>query len=321
MAIRRRTPLFEPSRRRAAFGALAILAATAVGIGVAVAGAEREDRAAGPAAAKRTIVVAATGDVACDGVCGQDGTAEVIRRTIRPRLVLGLGDYQYDRGTLDNLRAHYDPYWGRFKRITYAINGGSHDFYGTGDYLRYFNDGGPVRLRPEASYSFDAGTWHFIALNSYCFERSSCDVGRWTNWLRRDLDQHKNRCTLAYYHEPYWTSLSHHAEDRSTRPWIKMLYDAGVDVILQAHNHLYERFAPQTPDDRRDDRRGIVAFTVGSGGRSHYPFHGNIAPNSVARNDDTYGVLALTLRPRGYSFRFVPVPGRSFTDSGSGRCH
>ena len=265
--------------------------------------------------------MAAAGDVACDGVCGQDGTAEVIRRTIRPRLVLGLGDYQYDRGTLDNLRAHYDPYWGRFKRITYAINGGSHDFYGTGDYLRYFNDGGPVRLRPEASYSFDAGTWHFIALNSYCFERSSCDVGRWTDWLRRDLDRHKNRCTLAYYHEPYWTSLSHHAEDRSTRPWIKMLYDAGVDVILQAHNHLYERFAPQTPDDRRDDRRGIVAFTVGSGGRSHYPFHGNIAPNSVARNDDTYGVLALTLRPRGYSFRFVPVPGRSFTDSGSGRCH
>jgi hypothetical protein len=92
-------------------------------------------------------------------------------------------------------------------------------------------------------------------------------------------------------------------------------------VILQGHNHLYERFAPQTPDDRRDDRRGIVAFTVGSGGRSHYPLHGPVAPNSVARDDDTYGVLALTLRPRSYTFRFMPEPGRSFADAGSGRCH
>ena len=298
----------------------ALLVLAAVALGVAVATAHREDRAAPVDAAKRTIVVAAAGDIACDGVCGQDETAAIVRR-IRPRLVLGLGDYQYDRGTLDNFRAHYDPYWGRFKRITYPINGGSHDFYGTGDYLTYFNDGGPVRLRPEASYSFNAGAWHFIALNSYCFERSSCDVGRWTAWLRRDLARHKNLCTLAYYHEPYWTTASDHPEDRSTRSWIQALYDAGVDVILQGHNHLYERFAPQTPDDRPDDRRGIVAFTVGSGGRSHYPLHGPVAPNSVARDDDTYGVLALTLRPRSYAFRFMPEPGRSFADAGSGRCH
>jgi hypothetical protein len=178
-----------------------------------------------------------------------------------------------------------------------------------------------VRLRPEASYSFDAGAWHFVALNSYCFERSSCDVKRWTAWLRRDLARHKRACTLAYYHEPYWTTLSHHPEDTQLRPWIRMLYDAGVDVILQAHNHLYERFAPQTADAKRDNARGIVGFTVGTGGRSHYPFHGAPAPNSVVRNDDTYGVLALTLRPRGYSFRFVPEPGKTFADSGSGTCH
>ena len=273
------------------------------------------------AAAPRTITVAAAGDVACDGVCGQDDTANLITRTIRPRLVLGLGDYQYERGTLPNLQAHYDPFWGRFKRITYAINGGSHDFYGTGDYLTYFNDGGPVRLRAEASYSFDAGAWHFVALNSYCFERPSCDVAAWTAWLRRDLAAHRNACTLAYYHEPYWTTPAEHHADTTLRPWIRILYRAGVDVILQGHNHLYERFAPQTADGRRDARRGIVAFTVGTGGRSHYPFHGAVAPNSVARNDDTYGVLKLTLRPRGYGFRFVPVPGRSFTDAGSGRCH
>jgi hypothetical protein len=315
-----------PGRRRLRIAALLLVAAASGGAGVAAAAARPAPRAPAPpragatAAASRTIVVAAAGDVACDGVCGQADTAAIVRR-IKPRLVLGLGDYQYDTGTLANLKAHYDPYWGRFKRITYAINGGSHDFYGTGDYLRYFNAGGPVRLRPEASYSFDAGAWHFVALNSYCFERSSCDVKRWTAWLRRDLARHKRACTLAYYHEPYWTTLSHHPEDTQLRPWIRMLYDAGVDVILQAHNHLYERFAPQTADAKRDNARGIVGFTVGTGGRSHYPFHGAPAPNSVVRNDDTYGVLALTLRPRGYSFRFVPEPGKTFADSGSGTCH
>jgi hypothetical protein len=313
--------------RRFRLLALVLVACVAGGLGAAAAAAPTARRAPGPpaaagaAAAGGTIVVAAAGDIACDGVCGQAKTAAIVTRRIRPRLVLGLGDYQYDTGTLANLKAHYDPYWGRFKRITYAINGGSHDFYGTGDYLRYFNDGGPVRLAPEASYSFDAGAWHFIALNSYCFERSSCDVARWTAWLRRDLARHKRACTLAYYHEPYWTTLSHHPEDTQLRPWIRILYDSGVDVILQGHNHLYERFAPQTPDAKRDTVRGIAAFTVGTGGRSHYPFHGPPAPNSAVRNDDTYGVLALTLRPRGYRFRFVPEPGKTFSDSGSGNCH
>ena len=305
--------------------AVAVAVVAALGA-VAVAGPTKREATvtptAGAAAAARTIVVAAAGDIACDGVCGQDETAAIVTRTIRPRLVLGLGDYQYERGTLAKLRAHYDPYWGRFKRITYAINGGSHDFYGTGDYLRYFNDGGAVRLRPEASYSFNAGAWHFVALNSYCFERDSCDLARWTSWLRRDLARHKNRCTLAYYHEPYWTTPSEHDEDKSLRPWIRILYDARVDVILQGHNHLYERFAPQTPDGTRDDARGIAAFTVGTGGRSHYPFDpGPAAPNSVVRNADTYGVLKLSLRAGGYGFRFVPEPGKQFTDRGSGRCH
>jgi endoglycosylceramidase len=300
-------------------------------VGLVLGGGAARGAAAGRAASARpaatvaardgTVVVAAAGDIACDGVCGQDDTARLVTGTIRPQLVLGLGDYQYERGTRAALKTGYDPYWGRFKRVTYAINGGSHDFYGTGDYLAYFNDGGPVHLRAEGSYSFEAGRWHVIALNSSCFERPTCDVAAWTGWLRRDLAAHRTACTLAYWHEPYWTTRSVHDEDRGLRPWVELLYRAGVDVVLQGHNHLYERFAPQTPDDRRDPRRGMVAFTVGTGGRSHYPFHGAPARNSVARHTGTYGVLKLTLRPRGYGFRFVAVPGSSFTDAGSGRCH
>jgi hypothetical protein len=267
------------------------------------------------------VVVAAAGDIACSGVCGQDDTARIVTETIKPQYVLGLGDFQYQTGTLSNLQAHYDPYWGQFKGITYPINGGSHDFYGTGDYLTYFNAGGPVQLQPEASYSFDIGSWHVVALNSYCFERSSCDLARWSAWLAQDLAAHPARCTLAYYHEPYWTSPSMHGADSQMRPWIQALYLAGADVVLQGHNHLYERFAPQSPDSQRDDARGIVAFTVGTGGNSHYPFEGQPAANSLVRNDSAWGVLQLVLRPDGYDFSFIPVPGQTFTDSGSGTCH
>ena len=128
-------------------------------------------------------------------------------------------------------------------------------------------------------------------------------------------------CLIFDWHQPYWTSPNHHLPETRLTPWVEALYDAGVDVLLQAHNHHYERFAPQRPDGLRDDARGLVAFVVGTGGRSHYEFSGPPAPNSAVRNDDTYGVLALTLRPGGFDFRFVPEPGRSFSDSGSGACH
>ena len=267
------------------------------------------------------IVIAAAGDVACQGVCGQDETATLVTDVIRPSAVLGLGDYQYEIGTLANLMAYYDPYWGRFKSMTYAINGGSHDYYGTGDYLTYFNAGGPRTLAPEGSYSFDLGDWHIIALDSYCFERSTCDEASWTSWLRADLEANRSRaCTLAYLHQPYWTSSGRHARLTSLRPWIDLLYSYGVEVLLQAHQHWYERFAPQTPSDAVDTSRGIVAITVGTGGKSLDSF-GSVAPNSVMRSASTFGVLRMTLRSGGYDFAFVPAPGSAFTDSGTGTCH
>ena len=264
-------------------------------------------------------VIVAAGDIACPGLCGQGQTAALVD-SINPTAVLGLGDYQYEEGTLANLAAFYDPYWGRFKAKTWPAVGGSHDFYGTGDFLTYFNNGRPVPLAPEGSYSFDIGSWHFIALNSFCFPSATCDENAVTAWLRADLAAHPNLCTAAYFHEPYWTSPSNHARNLHLKPWIDALYDAGADVVLQAHNHFYERFAPQTPGDVRDDGRGLTAFVVGTGGRSHYAPTATAA-NSLAGNADTYGVLKMTLHPSGFDFQFVPVAGRAFTDSGTGACH
>jgi hypothetical protein len=178
-----------------------------------------------------------------------------------------------------------------------------------------------VQLAPEGSYSFNVGAWHIVALNSHCFERTSCDEAPWTQWLRSDLAANPARCTLAYWHLPYFTSPTAGEDGRpSLRAWVDVLDAAGVDVLLQAHQHLYERFAPQRPDGTRDDAGGITAFTVGTGGDSHVAPIAT-APNSVALNADTYGVLALTLHPESADFRFVPEPGKTFADAGTVACH
>jgi acid phosphatase type 7 len=274
-----------------------------------------------PAAPAADPVVAAAGDISCAGDCGQAETAALVTDVIRPQAVLGLGDFQYDVGTPATFAAYYTPTWGRFKNITYPINGGGEDSFGTGDWLAYFNDGGPVTLRPEGSYSFNVGAWHIVALNSHCFERTTCDEATWTEWLRADLAANPTRCTLAFWHLPYFTSPTAGEDGRpSLRAWVDVLQAAGVDVLLQAHQHFYERFAPQRADGTRDDAGGITTFTVGTGGDSHTPPVGRAA-NSVALNADTYGVLALTLRPAGFDFRFVPEPGKTFADAGSAACH
>ena len=98
------------------------------------------------------------------------------------------------------------------------------------------------------------------------------------------------------------------------------LYDAGVEILLSGNDHDYERFAPQAPD-QTPDPDGVVQFVVGTGGKSHGTINSPLEANSVAQNDDTYGLLRLVLRPGGYDWRFIPTPDRTFTDTGSGTCH
>ena len=98
------------------------------------------------------------------------------------------------------------------------------------------------------------------------------------------------------------------------------LYDAGAELALSGHDHDYERFAPQNPSGGADAGRGVRQFVVGTGGKNHYPIS-SVLPNSEAHDDDTYGVLRLTLHASSYDWQFVPEAGGTFTDSGTGSCH
>src|SRR6185369_7521082 len=121
-----------------------------------------------------------------------------------------------------------------------------------------------------------------------------------------DLAAHTGLCTLAYWHTPRFSS-GEHGDSTLIQAFWDILYAGGADVVLNGHDHDYERFAPQDPHGQADPTQGIREFVVGTGGRSHYPFLGSAHANTEARNDATFGVLKLTLHASGYDWDFIPV--------------
>jgi hypothetical protein len=275
-------------------------------------------------------VVVAAGDIACDPTsasyhdglgdpthCQMKATSDLVA-SIQPNDVLVLGDNQYEMGKLLKFQESYGPTWGRFKDITYPIPG-NHEYQTTNaaGYFAYF---GAVAGNPtKGYYSFDIGTWHIVALNSECVQIGGCKAGSpEEQWLKADLASHHAMCTLAMWHRPEFDS-GDYASTSFLAFWTD-LYNAGADVILNGHSHLYERFAPQTPNGALDTAYGIRQFTVGTGGDDHTPIN-RIKPNSQTRSATTFGVLKLTLHASGYNWQFIPIAGETYTDSGSADCH
>jgi hypothetical protein len=284
-----------------------------------------------------TVVVAAAGDVACDPAdssfngglgtahaCHEARTAAIVE-SIDPAVVLGLGDMQYEDGQLSKYTVSYDKTWGAFRGITYTTSGGGHDGFAAADsgYCQYF--GSHACPNGKTYYSLDVGAWHIVSLDGNCSHVGGCQAGSAEEqWLRADLAAHRNRCTIAMWHYPRW-SIGEFSDDPRTDAFVRDLYAAGAELILVGHDHLYERFAPQTPDGVAA-ADGIREFVVGTGGKNHLPGQYTVNtthPNLQAWNADTFGILKLTLHPSSYDWTFVPDVGSpgSFSDAGSADCH
>jgi hypothetical protein len=264
-------------------------------------------------------VFVGAGDIASCSSSGDEATANLLDGIAGT--VYTLGDNVYDNGTATEYANCYNPTWGRHIARTMP-SPGNHE-YNTLNATGYYGYFGAAAGDPSKGYySFDLGDWHIIVLNS----NLSCDVigcaagSPQEQWLRADLAANSKFCTLAYWHHPRFNSGASPGNNIEMAPFWNALYEYNADVILNGHEHVYERFAPQTPSAVADPDHGIRQFTVGTGGRSHYSF-GTIQPNSERREGNTYGVLKLTLHATGYDWQFVPVAGASFTDSGSGTCH
>ena len=219
---------------------------------------------------------------------------------------------------------YYAPSWGRLFSATHPTTG-NHEYLVAGAvyYFDYWNGAGnangPAGNRSQGYYSFDTGAWHVIALNSQCGEAGGCNAGspQYT-WLQQDLQDHATECTLAYYHIPVFSSGGR--ANNNMLQIFTLLYNHNVEVVLDGHDHIYERFAPQNPSGQLDLTRGIREFIVGTGGANHTSIVA-IQPNSEVRNADTFGALQLTLHSGSYDWQFLPVVGGTFTDSGTTLCH
>ena len=158
-------------------------------------------------------------------------------------------------------------------------------------------------------------------LNPQCSAVGGCGEGSpQEQWLRDDLQAHPSSCTLAVIHEPRFSSGAVHGNHPEMQPFWQALYDHGAEVVLSGDDHLYERFAPQTPTGVADTALGIRQFVVGTGGRSHYAFATSSRTARHARRT-RFGVIRLSLRPGAYDWEFVPEAGQTFTDSGTTPCH
>ena len=265
----------------------------------------------------RTVTLVGAGDIARCGFGGDGATAKLLGKI--SGTVFTLGDNAYPEGTSEQFRECYDPTWGKYKRRTKPA-AGNHDYL-TSEARPYFDYfGRKAGKAGRGYYSYDRGSWHIVALNSNCEEVGGCGArSRQVRWLRRDLRKHRVRCTLAYFHHPLFSSGEHGNVPMMRRFW-RILFRANADVVVNGHDHDYERFAPQGPSGARRQKRGIREFVVGTGGAERRPFRA-IKRHSQARNARTSGVLKLKLSSGSYRWRFVPIAGRSYTDSGKDRCH
>lgn len=267
--------------------------------------------------------------------------------TPRYRTVLALGDTQYTCGGLQAYHQSYGPTWGRVFAVTKPVVGDK-------DYRTTANAPGATGCQPPpgsadgffayfatlkgpepgptpgsgAYYSFNVPKgckpgpnrvcWHVVALNGNCDKAKGCTPGTpQYDWLAADLTSHPDRaygCTLAFWHWPRFSSGVHGSDATYDAIW-RLLYQRRVDVVLNAHEHVYERFARQTPGAIRRPS-GIREFIVGTGGASHvkFPSSGRAA-NSEASSDNTFGILTLSLHRDGYDWRFIPEPGGAFHDA------
>lgn len=306
--------LARPVQTQATAGSSAELQIPSVPLGqddAPQSGAAPAATAAGPA-----VTVLAAGDIAACGDPGAGQTAALI--AAHPGApVLALGDLAYSDGAAYDFANCFDPYWGPFKSRIRPVPG-NHEYHTANaqPYYDYFGAiaGPSTDAASRGYYSFDLGAWHIVALNS---EQDAGAAGTQLAWLRRDLAANQRTCVLAFWHRPRFVTSTQYTDLTDVQPFWDALYAAGAEVVLNGHDHTYQRFGPLSPSGQPDSA-GIREFVVGTGGRPPYDLRPD-ARREAAFGD--LGLLQLTLADNSYDWKFLPVAGHSQTDSGSGLCH
>ena len=254
----------------------------------------------------RPDVLIGAGDIAeCDKT-GDSFTARLV--TDISGEVITFGDLAYEDGTAREFRDCYLPTWGRHDWRVHP-SPGNHEYHtpGADGYFDYFGRrAGPDR---RGIYHFDKGGWRIFSLNS------EANIAAGAAYVRANAGG--KRCIAAYWHKPLRSSGKHGSTDAVAPLW-QALYDVGGDLVLNGHDHDYERFA-ELGRTGLPQAGGMRQIIVGTGGSGHYAFNAPL-PGSQVRNSTSFGVIVVSLHARSYSWRFRPIAGHTFTDSGTGTC-
>jgi hypothetical protein len=267
------------------------------------------------------------GDIArCDRRRNAKLTGDLIRALLGSfpeARVFTAGDNAYQDGTAAQFASCYEPAWGSFNDRTLPAPG-NHDYHvrGARPYFDYFDH---YRQDPAARqrgyYSVDLRDWHVVSLNSAVpMDAASPQAA----WLEADLRSTKKACTLAIWHHPLFSSGWHGGQSgdpgrRAGALWT-VLERHHADVIVNGHDHHYERFALQDHTGKATDD-GIREFVVGTGGAELRTLKTRRA-NSQERDDTRHGVLVLTLQPNSYTWAFLGIDGEIHDRSTAPvRCH
>jgi chitodextrinase len=267
------------------------------------------------------LVVAAVGD----GAGGEANEANVVSliKSWSPNLFTWLGDV-YEDGTYTEFKNWYDPtsYFGAFRSITNPVVG-NHEYSDkeggvkARGYFYYWNN-------IPNYYSCNAGGWHFIALNSTSQFMGSTGTSPGAkaeyDWLQNDLATNTSPCTVVYYHHPLYTIGQEEASTR-LQPWWQLFGQYHVTLVLNGHDHDYERWTP-LDGNGSPDPNGVTEFVVGTGGHSSQPPDQTDSRVVYASSGTLYGALRLALSSDHADFQFMQTTGKTTTtlDSGSIPC-
>lgn len=267
-----------------------------------------------PAEIKETSqILIGAGDIADCSRDTDEKTATLLEH-FPSSTVFTTGDNVYPVGTRDTYSQCYEPSWGKVKART-RPSPGNHDYaQGTNSYFSYFGEN--AGKKGEGYYSYDLGGWHIVMLDSECINGCNTTSSQYM-WLKNDLETAQASCTMAMWHHPVFSSGMHGNSERAHDLW-NLLYNYGAEVVVNGHDHYYERFAPQNKAGQADSQ-GIREFIVGTGGKDLYAVT-SIQPNSEIRNAETFGVMKFDLKPGSYTWEFIPIEGSTFTDKGEGSC-
>ena len=276
-------------------------------------------------------IVAAAGDVACelsdndfDGEdpdqCQTRATADLLADA---EAILPLGDLQYPDGTLESFQA-YDATWGKFAGESYPVPG-NHEYHvgGAAGYYDYWESKDrPLGPGRTGYHSWDLDAWHMIALNSNCDDVACDEDSPQNDFLEQDLATTTQPCILAYWHHPLFNSGDKHGDSTPSgaEAFWEDLHAAGADLVLNGHEHNYQRYGKQDPSGQAAED-GIRQFVVGTGGKSHYGLLEEKDSNYEFGNETDFGVLRLHLGDDAYSWEFVSVDGDVLDAGGPVPCN